>query len=74
MLSFGGFLGAGGKLFAIPWKALTLDPAEKRFVLDASKERLEAARGFDKDHWPAMVDRDVGDRHPHVLRHRTLLG
>ena len=58
VLSFGGFLGAGNKLFAIPWKALTLDPVEKRFVLDASKERLEAARGFDKDHWPAMVDRE----------------
>ena len=58
VLSFGGFLGAGDKLFAIPWTALKLDPANKRFVLDTSKERLEVASGFDKDHWPRMADRD----------------
>lgn len=57
VLSFGGFLGMGTKLFAIPWFALTLDAAEKRFVLDVSKERLENAPGFDKDHWPSMADR-----------------
>lgn len=58
VLSFGGFLGMGTKLFAIPWTALTLDAAEKRFVLDVSKERLESAPGFDKDHWPTMADQD----------------
>ena len=58
VLSFGGFLGAGNKLFAIPWPALTLDPFEKRFVFDVSKERLETAPGFDKDHWPRMADRE----------------
>src|SRR5438034_10935183 len=57
VLSFGGFLGIGAKLFAIPWSALTLDAGPKRFVLDVSKERLEAAPGFDKDHWPTMADR-----------------
>ena len=56
VLSFGGFLGMGNKLFAIPWSALTLDADEKRFILDAPKERLENAPGFDKDHWPAMAD------------------
>jgi sporulation protein YlmC with PRC-barrel domain len=57
VLSFGGFLGMGSKLFAIPWSALTLDARQKRFVLDASRERLESAPGFDKDHWPSMADR-----------------
>jgi sporulation protein YlmC with PRC-barrel domain len=56
VLSFGGFLGMGAKLFAIPWSALTLDAAEKRFILDTPKDRLENAPGFDKDHWPAMAD------------------
>ena len=56
VLSFGGFLGLGAKLFALPWTALTLDAAEKRFVLDASKEKLENAEGFDKDRWPSMAD------------------
>ena len=56
VLSFGGFLGMGSKLFAIPWSALTLDADEKRFILDVAKERLENAPGFDKDHWPSMAD------------------
>ena len=57
VLSFGGFFGIGSKLFAIPWSALTLDAAERRFLLDISKDRLENAPGFDEDHWPAMADR-----------------
>jgi sporulation protein YlmC with PRC-barrel domain len=56
VLSSGGFLGIGDKLFAIPWAALTLDTDNKCFILDASKERLEHAPGFDKDHWPTMAD------------------
>ena len=56
VLSFGGFLGMGNKLFAIPWSALTLDADEKRFVLNIARERLENAPGFDKDHWPSMAD------------------
>ena len=56
VLSFGGFLGMGNKLFAIPWSALTLDAGEKRFMLNIAKERLDNAPGFDKDHWPSMAD------------------
>lgn len=60
VLSFGGFLGLGDKLFAIPWEALALDPENEWFVLDIAKEQLEDAPGFDKDHWPDMGDRDWG--------------
>ena len=56
VLSFGGFLGMGSKLFAIPWNALTLDAKEQRFVFNVTKEKLENAEGFDKDHWPSMAD------------------
>jgi sporulation protein YlmC with PRC-barrel domain len=56
VLSFGGFLGMGTKLFALPWGALKLDAIEQYFTLDASKEKLENADGFDKDHWPSMAD------------------
>jgi sporulation protein YlmC with PRC-barrel domain len=52
VLSFGGFLGLGDKLFAIPWQALQIAPHEHKFVLDVPKERLESAPGFDKDNWP----------------------
>jgi sporulation protein YlmC with PRC-barrel domain len=56
VLSYGGFLGMGDRLFAVPWPALKLDTANKRFILNASKERLKDAPGFDKDHWPVMAD------------------
>lgn len=56
VLSFGGFLGIGDKLFAIPWDALTLDTNRHCFVLDIDKDRLKHAPGFDKDHWPSMAD------------------
>lgn len=56
VLSFGGFMGMGTKLFAVPWSALKLDTNNKRFVLNVEKDRLSLAPGFDKDHWPDMAD------------------
>lgn len=56
VLSFGGVMGIGSKLFAVPWSALTLDTDNKCFVMDIDKERLENAPGFDKDDWPNMAD------------------
>jgi sporulation protein YlmC with PRC-barrel domain len=60
VLSYGGVLGLGDKLFAVPWNALRLDTANKRFVLDADKEYLKNAPGFDKEDWPSMADRQWG--------------
>ena len=56
VLSFGGLLGMGDKLFAVPWGALTLDIVNKRFTLKVPKGRLHDAPGFDKDNWPSMAD------------------
>lgn len=56
VLSFGGFMSLGEKLFAVPWEALKLDTENKRFVLNVAKDRLESAPGFDKDDWPDMAD------------------
>jgi len=56
VLSFGGFMGMGDKLFAVPWKALTLDTVNQRFILKVEKDRLQHAPGFDKDSWPNMAD------------------
>lgn len=56
VLSCGGFLGIGDRLFAIPWSALTMDVDRKCFILDVDAERLKNAPGFDKDHWPRMAD------------------
>jgi sporulation protein YlmC with PRC-barrel domain len=56
VVSFGGFLSMGEKLFAIPFSALDYDAEKNEYMLDVSKERLEAAPGFDADHWPEMSD------------------
>ncbi len=56
ILSFGGFLGMGDKLFAVPWNALHYDPQQEAFVLHADKRLLENAPGFDKENWPDMSD------------------
>lgn len=56
VLSRGGVLGMGDKLFAIPWGALTLDTARKCFILNVDSQRLKDAEGFDKDKWPTMAD------------------
>ena len=34
VLSHGGILGIGSKLFALPWSALTVDESKKRFVVN----------------------------------------
>lgn len=56
VLSFGGFLSLGEKLFAVPWSALTVDTENKRFLMDTDEERLKEAPGFDADNWPNMAD------------------
>lgn len=56
VLSHGGLLGMGDKLYAIPWEALVLDTDRKCFILDISVDRLSEAEGFDKDDWPSMAD------------------
>jgi sporulation protein YlmC with PRC-barrel domain len=60
VLSFGGFLGIGDKLFAIPWEALELNEAEHEFLLDVDRQQLESAPGFDKNNWPDMADPSWG--------------
>lgn len=56
VLSSGGMLGMGDRLFAVPWSAFRLDRVKKRFVLDVDAKRLKEAPGFDKDKWPDMAN------------------
>jgi sporulation protein YlmC with PRC-barrel domain len=56
VLQFGGFLGMGDKLFAIPFSELSVDPLREIFVLNRDKEYLKQAPGFDQDHWPDTND------------------
>jgi sporulation protein YlmC with PRC-barrel domain len=56
VLSFGGFMGMGRKLFAIPWRSFYVDSERHRLVLDLPREVLQNAPGFDPDSWPDMSD------------------
>jgi sporulation protein YlmC with PRC-barrel domain len=60
VLSFGGVLGIGNKLFAVPPEALTVDTENKRLVLDVDRDRLQNAPGFEKDNWPNFADPTLG--------------
>lgn len=56
VISAGGFLGIGDKLYAVPWEALSLDTQAKNFILDVDVEQFKSAPGFEKDDWPDMAD------------------
>ena len=61
VLSFGGFLGLGDKLFPVPVDALSFRWDSKgkleRCVLDVEKETLKNAPGYDKGELPSAADR-----------------
>jgi len=56
IIEFGSFLGMGGKLFAVPFSKLRLDPERHVFILDKHKDDLKETPGFDKTHWPDTND------------------
>ena len=60
VLSFGGLIGLGKRLIAVPWKALTFDRAEETLYLDISLKQLEQAPAFESDDWPDLSDRRWG--------------
>ena len=84
VLSFGGWLGMGDKLFAMPWSVLRsveADTAKKdsarSLVLPLSKERFKTAPGFEPKSWPNTANPDwtkdidafyVGDLNPDTNR------
>jgi len=61
-VTYGGFLGMGNKMFAVPFDAIKTktdlrDAGKHVLVLNVTKEQLEGAQGFDQDHWPDMADK-----------------
>lgn len=55
VVSYGGILGMGDKLFAIPWSALRWSADKDYYVLNMDKDALKKAPGFDEDHWPVST-------------------
>ncbi len=58
-VSFGGFLGIGDKLFAVPINAIDFvkDDNGSYARIDVTEETLKERKGFDKDNWPSQADR-----------------
>ncbi|HVT90195.1 MAG TPA: PRC-barrel domain-containing protein [Tepidisphaeraceae bacterium] len=56
VLSFGGWLGMGDKLFAVPIQSLQTASGKETFILNVSKDRLKTAPGFAKKAWPDFAD------------------
>ena len=54
VLQFGGFLGLGSKLFAVPWELLHYNEDADAYILNIQQEVLKSAPGFDSDNWPDM--------------------
>jgi sporulation protein YlmC with PRC-barrel domain len=56
VLSTGGRppFGGGGKLLAVPFTALTVSPDQKHLILNADKDAVAAAKGFDEKNWPSV--------------------
>jgi len=60
-VTYGGFLGIGNKMFAVPFEAFKCreNPKNKDYhilVLDVTKKQMEGAMGFDEAHWPNFAD------------------
>jgi sporulation protein YlmC with PRC-barrel domain len=62
VISFGGVLGIGNKLYAVPFKAMKLNTVDHLFRLEITKAKLAEAPGFDKDAWPDMTEPAFGSR------------
>jgi hypothetical protein len=60
VVSFGGFLGIGDKLFAVPWDAVVVDREKRTVYVDVKKETLERSPSFTADKYPDPNDRDWG--------------
>jgi hypothetical protein len=62
-VSFGGFLGMGDKLFAVPFEAIEFmkigegDAADTFARIDVNEQTLRDRKGFDQDNWPDEADR-----------------
>ncbi len=55
-LSVGGIVGIGERLFAVPWGAFVVDPANG--ALSVRDTAGFDGPGFDKDEWPCAPDPD----------------
>jgi sporulation protein YlmC with PRC-barrel domain len=56
IVSTNGPAGSAGKLYPIPWSALSVAPSRNTVILDIDKDSLDGAPAFERDEWPAIDD------------------
>jgi sporulation protein YlmC with PRC-barrel domain len=56
VLSLGGFLRFGDRLFPVPWQLFSTRPESHEFFLDMDKQMLLDAPSFERSRWPDMED------------------
>ena len=56
VLSLGGFLRIGDKLFPVPWELFSTRAENHEFFLDMDKQMLLDAPSFERTRWPDMED------------------
>lgn len=66
-VTYGGFVGLGNKMFAVPWEAFECrqsgeDADEYKVMLDIRQEQLEEAEGFNEENWPNFADRNFTNK------------
>jgi len=79
-VTYGGFLGIGNKMFAVPFEAFQFRAArnnanDRVLVLDVTQSQLEGSVGFDEDNWPNFADETFTqdlDRRYKVQRKRAV--
>jgi sporulation protein YlmC with PRC-barrel domain len=54
--------GKAGKLFAVPWQAITPSSDRKSLVLAVSNDALKLVPGFEANSWPDLADPRYADR------------
>ncbi len=61
-VSYGGFLGLGNKLFAVPWKSFKCqrdqDSEKCQLIINVQEQRMKTAPGFDQNNWPDFGDKE----------------
>jgi hypothetical protein len=60
VLSYGGLLGVGDKLVAVPITSIKPQPGQNYLVLNMPKSQLESAPGLAQNNWPDLDDPSVG--------------
>lgn len=58
-VSFGGFLGIGNKLFAVPLDAIHLEWKDNKLYrarVNVTEENIKQRQGFDDTRWPEQAD------------------